>query len=216
MRIGLVIPSLHGGGAEFVARQWMGNSDDSEHQWSVFTSRPGPRAAENISHEVYDVATKGPGRHLRYINWLTARLRQHEIDVALSMITYCNLALLMAVARLPKSGRPPVVISERNIPSKYLPLEGLSGSLQIYMAKALYRRADGVIAVSHPVAADLLSYGIDARRLHVVRNPVLNELPAFSARVGDGTLRILFVGRLVEQKRPQLILDVSGVGNFRR
>jgi len=143
-------------------------------------------------------------RHVKFVRWLHRQLKSDSVDLVFSMITYCNLIALLATRSLP------VVISERNLATKYLPLEGLGGRLQLLAAKALYKRAAGAVAIGHVVAADLLSLGVASARVHVVPNPVLDSNHV-NVRTGTSgqqdELSILFVGRLVEQKRPWLALE---------
>ena len=106
----------------------------------------------------------------------------------------------------------PLVVSERNMPSlQYFNARGRD-RLTIWLARRLYRRAGGVVAISHPVAGDLVSgFHVMPDRLYVVPNPVISDTHAddsSSPTLAPRSLHIGFVGRLVEQKRPSLFLAV--------
>ncbi|TQS41390.1 glycosyltransferase [Cryptosporangium phraense] len=205
MKVGILISSWRGGGAEFVARTWADKLVE--------------RGIEVVR---YDYAGTGdiPGIHVKHFprrsalqsalalpGWLRASALQDEIDVMLSMLTYSNLAALVAKVRGMKT---PLVISERNLASTFLPLEGRSGKIELRIAERLYRRTDRAIAISHPVAAELVSrFSIARDRVDVVPNPALPENPRRVPR--SPKLRILAVGRFVEQKRPLLFVAALAV-----
>jgi glycosyltransferase involved in cell wall biosynthesis len=103
------------------------------------------------------------------------------------------------------------MVSEHNVPSLQAANVQRRDRLTVWVARRLYRRATGVLAVSHPVAGELVSaFRVPARNLFVVPNPIVPS-PA-EARVPAGRtpthLHLVFVGRQVRQKRPHLFLDV--------
>jgi glycosyltransferase involved in cell wall biosynthesis len=143
--------------------------------------------------------------------WLRFRVRRDCPDVVLSMLTYSNIASLLALT-VGNRVRIPVMVSERTMPSLQTVASPRRDRVTVWLARRLYRRAAGVLAISHPVAGDLVSaFRVPARRLFVVPNPVIRspmgEDTVISHRVPEH-LHLALVGRQVNHKRPILFLDV--------
>jgi len=80
-------------------------------------------------------------------------------------------AQVAVLARALTRVRVPVFISSTNMPSVVI-----RRRLQLTMARLLYPRADGVIAVSRGVAEEVIRYlGMPADRVHVIYNPVITR-----------------------------------------
>lgn len=218
MQIVFVIASLRGGGAEFVTRVWAGELASRGHDVTVLCTRS-PGHEPQI--DGVDVRALPPQR-LRLGELLLLRrfLAKFPEAAFLSMITNSNLSLVAAALGLARSG--PVLISERDIlhaESQHSRLHLLGRRLAI---RSLYPRADGLVAISHPVAAMFLGLArIPAQRIFVVPNPATAKAVMAdgsgntSAPVnrGDGSerrrIRIIVPARLVEKKRPRLALDIA-------
>jgi glycosyltransferase involved in cell wall biosynthesis len=211
LRIGFFISSLHAGGAEFVVRQWTRELVRTGHDVCVYTYAPGgdnARLAEGARHEHFTPRSRS-ARVFGLPFWLRKRAKRDELDVIVSLLTFSNLAAIVGLKALPS--RVPVVISERNVLSVLLPLNERHPRLKRDLARLLYPRANAVVAISHPVAAELVArYGVRSARTFVVPNPVLET----AARRRNGRapelprrLHVAFVGRLVRQKSPQLFIE---------
>lgn len=103
---------------------------------------------------------------------LARYLRRERPDVLLSALLHVNVAALLArnlapVARL--------VISERNTVSVDMTnMKSRSIRMARWLARRLYRKADGIIAVSRGVADDLVTFfDLPPERIRVVNNPVV-------------------------------------------
>jgi glycosyltransferase involved in cell wall biosynthesis len=124
------------------------------------------------------------------------------------MMTYANLAGLVA-SSLPFGPGLPVVISERTVPAIAFSLadRGSNAFTKRLFARMLYRRARQAIAISHPVAADMIAgYRLSPESVQVIPNPVLEEvwLPTEAL---PSPLVLGFVGRLVPRKGPLLFVE---------
>jgi glycosyltransferase involved in cell wall biosynthesis len=208
VRILIFIDSLHGGGAEAVARVWVDGLRDDGHDVSVATFVGEEPRGEN------DAKFRSSRRLARWIFlpiWFRRVVRRRRPDIVFSMLTFSNL---IAIAATRCMRRPPIIISERNLPSLFLRRGRLGWRLQAHAARLLYGRADGVVALSHPVAADLVSwFRVPASIIAVVPNPIIGEAIATASKQersgdkpADAGLRLVFVGRLVDQKHPELLL----------
>lgn len=203
--------ALDGGGAEFVARTWASWLMDQGHVVTVaLLSRtdtssavPGMRAE----------ALGGMSHPLR-VRHLTAIIRRDRPDVVLSLQAYPNVVAWWAT-RI--RHRPALVTSERNITMR----EGESSPLRDRLVRALsgpaLRRSDLVIAVSHAVAAVLVSAGrVRGDKVLVVPNPATaiaegrGGAPHASPARRSG-VDIVVPGRLVAQKRTALAIDAAAV-----
>ncbi len=211
-RITFVVPSLHGGGAEFVARTWMTWLSSQGHDVSVVTTS-GKLTHEYVPAGTTPYSVAEASGQIGKVRALASLLEKLAPDIAISLQAHANLVLITA-ARLLGSKRPPVIISERNLVS--LGLEGASRNhkLKIFSAKRMYRFADHVIAISHPVAGELVSgFGVSGSRITVVPNPATAKVDRskFVTRVAgiEHGVQLVLPCRLVVQKRPHLAIDTA-------
>lgn len=202
----VVLPTGHGGGAEFVGRTWARSLQ--ERGWAATVVTYDDHEGRGL--DGLDV-TALHGRGLRRLTLplqLRRLVKEQRPSVIVSLLTFSNLLTIVACTGL-GSKRPKVFISERNIPQDTLRGEGLGGRLQLPVCRLLYRRADGLLAISHPVAAacERLMGGSD--RIRLVPNPVLDLATPSPVWEGASDLRIGFVGRFVPQKQPGLVLETA-------
>lgn len=212
LRILFVVPSLHGGGAEFVARTWMAWLAAHGHRVSVVTTS----AKKTDAHLPEGVAAYSAARakgHLAKARTVADLFRVTEADVAVSLQAHANLVLLTA-GMLARTRAPKIVISERNLVSLGLPGADLAHRTKVWFARRLYPRADHVIAISHPVGGELVAgFGVRAGRMSVVPNPATAKASSRDRvrRVPGVTagLQVVLPCRLVAQKRPELAIDAA-------
>lgn len=212
-----VVPSLHGGGAEFVARTWMAWLVSRGYTVSVVTTSmkaTGEYLPQGVTS--YSVGrAKGQTAKARAVKDL---FDVTGAEVAVGLQSYANLVLLtaqvMAGAKSPK-----VIVSERNLVSLGLRGADLAHRSKSWMARRLYRRADHVIAISHPVAGELVaSYGIRGDRMTVVPNPATAKVAGrerIRREPSETSIQIALPCRLVTQKRPMLAIDTAAELNRR-
>lgn len=210
LRILFVVTSLHGGGAEFVARTWMGWLLAQGHHVDVVTTSVKETdeylPAGAMLHRI------GAGRgHLGKAKLLKELFRRRTPDVALALQGYANLVLLASAEMTARADRPQTIVSERNLVSLGIPGFSRTQKVQLALAKRLYRRADHVIAISHPVAGELVAgFGVAGERCTVVANPATAKVDRsrqLSRTPGTAAgLQIVLPCRLVAQKRPELAI----------
>ena len=208
MRIVVITQGDRGGGAEFVARTWADCLAKRGHEISfVVTSPP---QGEPVDGVVYLRSSTGPWPPV-------VAFRRHvqawKPDVVLSLLTFPNLVALLAA--LLSGRRTPVVISERNVPSVLLRQQGRSQRLQLRLARLVYRYASSVVAISHPVAADLVAaFSVDPAKCTVVPNPATAKLGAVRPQRrldSAGRLTLVLPCRLVAQKDPLVLPAVAKI-----
>jgi glycosyltransferase involved in cell wall biosynthesis len=212
MHIGIVIPNLHGGGAEAVAREWITELRAQGHPITVYAyGRTQPSVDLPEGTVIHRLPHRG-GRFRPVLMpaWLRARVRQDRPDVVVSSLPFSNVFCLLAL-KVGIRSKVPLMVSEHNVPSLQVANLRQRDRLTVWLARRLYRRATGVLAVSHPVAGELVSaFRVPARIVFVVPNPIVRSLTERSGAVSDipTHLHLVLVGRQVRQKRPHLFLDV--------
>jgi glycosyltransferase involved in cell wall biosynthesis len=214
MRVGVLVHALTGGGGEAVAQSWAEQLRARGHEITFLLYEPDATADDHSLH----TTCVFPGRSVvaRWVGlpgWVRRTALEHRLDVVLSVLDFSNLTALRALAR-PGARAVPVVISEHTVPTVHWRYDGVGGRVKKELAKLLYRRADGVIAVSHPVAADLRAgYGVAADRLFILPNPVQAVDAPFApaSAPGGGLRRVMVVGRLSQVKRVDRLFDVLTV-----
>lgn len=149
----------------------------------------------------------GPAPALvRALPHLVARLAELRPHALLAIGTQANIAALLARGQLARA--PRIVVSEHNLPGCVAALSRRHfRHLYPRFARALYPRADAVVAVSPAVGRDLRDLtGLPRERIRVVPNPVDLEAIAAGAaaplpidRPADRRF-LLAVGRLHWQK----------------
>lgn len=174
-----VVPSLHGGGAEFVARTWMGWLAARGHQVSVVTTS-GKDTGEYLPSGVTAYSVSRAKGHLAKARSLSDLFAVTKADVAVSLQAHANLILLTAAILAGKQA-PKTIVSERNLVSLGLPGADVSHRIKIWFARRLYPKADHVIAISHPVAGELVAgFGVRGDRMTVVANPATAKVAGLS------------------------------------
>lgn len=220
LKVAVVTHSTDRGGAERVVQTWIARLGKRGHEVTLFGT-DAPNATESAQygqpvHEwelhgarLVELAAKGDG-HWTKVRRLRRELEDGKFDVCLAMQTYPSLLTLTAVRSIRR--RPPVVLSERSVPSMLLKRQGRSQRLQLSVARRLYRLADAAVAISHPVAADLISsFNLDPGRVHVVPNPAVDATRTVVPRPTDPAhdISIVLPSRLVPEKRPLLAVEVA-------
>jgi glycosyltransferase involved in cell wall biosynthesis len=122
-----------------------------------------------------------------------AFLRQRQIDVAHFSLHHADSCRYWIEAA--RFARVPYVISEHLVSGDYLHASRLT---HIFKSRS-YRTAKRVIVVSPTAATALLAEGA-AAKMEVIPNGVRTQ--EGQSRKVDGPVRVLFLGRLSEQKNP--------------
>ena len=213
IHIAVVLPTLHGGGAEFAARQWVRSLTRVGHIVTVYLyDRVQPDVSLPPGITIHRLSPWfGRVRPVALVVWLAKRIRVDRPDVILSVLTYTNVAVLITPRTVGRR-KVPVVLSEHNMPSLLSIDARARDRLVFWLARRLYRRAAGALAVSHAVAGDLVSaYKVPPDRLFVVPHPIVGKtrFRERDTQVALPTrLHVAFVGRQADFKRPSLFLEV--------
>ena len=147
---------------------------------------------------------------LRYaVGPLRRALRTGRYDALLASGSDANLIAALAVATLPPSARPALLLRETNS----LAARQSVSALQRACLRRVYPRAQAMIALSQGVGEELArDYGVARSRLHVIGNPV--DVDALTAEAAEAAQRpppwnrfwpdpaptVVAIGRLHRQK----------------
>ncbi|PWJ48636.1 Glycosyltransferase involved in cell wall bisynthesis [Quadrisphaera granulorum] len=179
-----VVTSLHGGGAEAVGRSWMQWMASRGHEIAV--AQTSGKDTSAFTPPGVQVTSLGQARgHVGKTRALRQLLLSTSPHAVVALQSYPNLLTLAAGASLPRRRRPSLVVSERNLVTPGLRGAPLGHLVKHRLLEAAYPLADRVVAISHPVAAELLSgprRGGGPQRCVVVPNPTLEAVPAVPAR----------------------------------
>lgn len=209
MRVGIAIPSLSGGGAELVTRQWTDALAARGHQVYVYTV--GAQVGEIPEMPAVSRVFRGRLPKARWVElplWLRRQVRRDRLDALITMMMFANLSGLVGLRTLLRP-RVALVIVEHNVMTLALPTQGGPAATRskLWLARRLYRRADAAIGVSHAVVTELIArQGVDPSRAFAVPNPILGLDPP-TPQPPPRVLNVAFVGRLTAQKCPLLYVE---------
>jgi GalNAc-alpha-(1->4)-GalNAc-alpha-(1->3)-diNAcBac-PP-undecaprenol alpha-1,4-N-acetyl-D-galactosaminyltransferase len=216
MKIVFLLSSLGSGGAERVASTLSNAWVERGNQVTLVPTFSGGGApfyqldarveVRYLAQEVGIAGASGRGKkYLQRLIALRRLIRECNPDVVLSFLPSVNIAALAATAFT----RIPCIVSERNDPS----IEPI-GRFWSLACRLLYRFADAVTVQSAHVAKLIVEIYPGLQRVAVMPNPLPAVLLAqASSRSGDESQStpshkvLLSVGRLVSQKRTDLIID---------
>lgn len=209
-----LLPSLAGGGAEKAAALLAPELVRSGNlTLALLQDRCIFPLPDHIARIAFSPPLRGTAAHLirlPYHVWSLVRLvRRSGAGTVLSFMEQANLVNLLA-ARL--TGHR-AVLSQRTNPRRQYAAKGLLGKLIVRASAALYKRGEGVIAVSAGIRDILVAdYGVEPERVRVIANPVDIDTMTAQARnapaVEPGGRFLLHVGRLdLATKRHDFLLD---------
>jgi glycosyltransferase involved in cell wall biosynthesis len=206
-RLAIFLPALYGGGAErAMLKLAHGILERGYLVDLVLVHKAGPYISE-IPPAARAIIL-GSSRDIFSLLPLMRYLRNEQPDVLLSGL-YTNMIAIWAkkLAGVPTR----VVVSERNTLSQNVRFYSadLRMRLMPFLVRSFYPQADGIVAVSKGVAADLVQLGkIPPEKIRVIYNPVVTDDLRQKANLsvdhpwfGPGKLPVvLAVGRLTAQK----------------
>lgn len=212
MHIALFLHALSTGGAQRRSIMLANGLAARGHRVDLVTAIDGgpqaPLVAGNVATiplvagDADAVANGGTrvGELLAAIWPLSRYLRHHRPDMLVAMANHAVIPAVLAHG-LAGRDRTALVLRASNHLSRR---RGGGSSLRRQAEALLWRRADGVLAVSDDVAHDVVRItGIDGTRVISVPSPILPDRPVAlerPTRTGTEPARILAMGRFVAQK----------------
>lgn len=219
IRLAVMINSLGGGGAERVvsvlapelarrqrSKDWEVKLVVLDHDREPYALPPG--------FEV--VRLGGDGSYWRSLLKLRQHMADQPYDVVLSFLSRANCLNVLLKGWFGHAA----VVSERGDPNRILG-NGVGGRAKRLLVRALYPRADRVVAVAKALAGRLREeYGVPAERLVTIYNPVYTEQgrsesePAAAPAFAEGSF-IVAVGRLIPEKGYDLLIRAFAASDYR-
>lgn len=223
-RIAVFLPSLAGGGAERTILNLAAGFADRELDVDLVLARAEGPYMGDIPAAVRTVDL-GAGRVVSSLAPLVAYLRRERPLVMLSALWHANLAAMWA--RRIAGVQTKILVSAQNTLSQGVGNSPLArAKITPFLLRRFQSWADGIVAVSGGVAADLTGpIGLKQERIHVIYNPIItsnflqaaqqeNSHPWFAA--GEPPV-ILGVGRLTWEKDfPNFLRALRRVRDRRR
>lgn len=220
-RIGLIINSLSGGGAERVVCT-LANHWASTGQAEVFIlSISGEQAAFELHPDVH-LESIWAGREKSGISAalrsreasrvIRAWRERHAINASISFLQRANFANVLSWGGQDHA-MGNVIISQRNVATHDYPAHTFNGRIGRFLIRRLYNRASRVICNSPGVVESLGAIGVDEQLCTVVGNPqdvigIRTAGEAGQSRLwrGNSKLKLIAVGRLISQKGYDVLL----------
>ena len=213
LRVTVLLNALHGGGAEHVGRTWVRQLVSLGVPCRlVVLERPSEATIESVGLDLplYVVDRRAGWRSWwalrRLLDRNESRHRARHADVG---EPGCDLRDSNASSLPPASG------CDQRAQYRQHPRRVTFGEAppQARGARRSYRRADRMVAISHPVAAEMVAaFRVSAQRCTVVPNPAASkghESRGVRPPREIMSVTLVVVGRLVAQKRPLLVVPVA-------
>jgi glycosyltransferase involved in cell wall biosynthesis len=211
-RIAIFLPSLEGGGAErSMCRLAMGLAKRGVQVDLVLAKKIGPYLQQlPASVRVVDLRSS---RMIASIPNLVRYLRDERPGSLISALSHANVIAILS--HLLASSRAKLIVSER------APLFQAQANAKFvrdrilpFLMRALYNRADHIIAISRGVADQLAAAGIPGDKIAVIHNPVVDNTLLEKAKealdhhwfVPDAPPVIVAAGRLEKEKDFQTLI----------
>lgn len=211
--VSILMPDLHGGGAERVAVNLANALSARGHRVDMVLMRSSGELLDALSPQVRVVALGAP--RVRQVLWPLVQYLRSAQPAAL-LANMWPLTVMAVLARRLAGVQTRVVVAEHTTWSRSELLARPTVGWQVRTSMHhVFPRADGIVTVSQGAADDLAQFAqLDRRSIQVIYNPVVGELPERSAvecaPVGwwqGEHKRLLAVGTLKPIKGYDTLLD---------
>lgn len=217
MKIGVLIYSLAGGGAERVVSIFVHYLKEKNLDFVLFLMND--TISYNLPDDIQVVYLEKSNSHESGIIKLlkipvlgykyVGLLKKHNITHSLSFMTRPNF--VNVIAKVLNRQKVACVISERCQPSLQYGYANLKSKINSYLIKTLYPKADKIISNSIGNKNDLIeNFGINQNKIKVVYNPIdtdkINEEQPIRNFFDSQFFNFITVGRLDQGKNHELII----------
>lgn len=201
MKIILLIDHLSGfGGAQRVIVNIANAMNKMGHQVSFLLTGNSRKCvyqlANNIDIYLFQDETCRASSKILKIRWLRKQIKELQPDVIISFLTMVNIMTILSAMTI----NIPVIISERNDPSRCTKLEKC-------LSKIFYRFADCIVVQTEDIKHKISL--IYKKRIEVIENPLTDH--NYEKIDYEQERQIIAVGRLNKQKNYNLLLSAFGI-----
>ena len=218
MRLGILIYSLGGGGAERVVSHLLPYFSERKIEVHLFLMHATAVYDIPESVQVHYIENSNPAESGVYklikIPLLAIRyaklLKQLDITHSLSLLTRPNYINILS--RKFTSKKFKLIISERGQPSLQYSYKGLQSTINKFLIRKLYAKADSIICNSMGNRDDLITnFGISKGKIEVLNNPIdldkVDKIDPIADYFDSRYFNIITVGRLNKGKNHKLLID---------
>jgi glycosyltransferase involved in cell wall biosynthesis len=206
IRLAFLLPHLRPGGAERVVVNYLRALDRDRFEPVLILGRCEGAFLDLLPNDV-PVLDLGGARARRLPRRIARLIEQHRIDLAYSATDAMNLALL--ASRWWGGRRARRIVSMHTTPAARL-AEASHPRLRRWWMRRLYPKANLVAVPAAPIASELKALLGRDLRTAVLPNPVVEHVEPRSPRAHPRP-RIVSIGRLVEAKGHDLLIDAAAL-----
>lgn len=218
MRLGILIYSLSGGGAERVVSYLLTHCISKEIDVHLIMMNTGVNYDIPKSTRIHYIENSNPNEHgvikalkIPFLAYKYARLvKKLELTHSLSFLT--RPSFINVLSRFFTSYKFKVITNERAFPSLQYSYKGFQSWFNKKMIKSLYKKSEAVISNSNGNANDLVSnFKVPSDKMHVIHNPIdLDKISDINPKEDffDATkFNIITIGRLDIGKNHKMIIN---------
>jgi glycosyltransferase involved in cell wall biosynthesis len=239
MRLGILIYSLSGGGAERVVSYLVTYCMKNDIDVHLILMNPNIQYNIPKTTKVYFIEKSKPNESgvlkalkIPYLAFKYARLaKKLKLTHSLSFLT--RPSFINILSNWFTSYKYKIITNERAFPSLQYGYKGFQSSFNKILIKALYNKSEVVISNSYGNANDLIkNFKVSRQKMKVIHNPIdLDKIKAINAiegffddskfnmitigRLDIGKNHILLIEALYKLQKPSLRLYIIGAGNMK-
>ena len=218
MRLGILIYSLSGGGAERVVSYLLTHCISKEIDVHLIMMNTGVNYDIPKSTRIHYIENSNPNEHgvikalkIPFLAYKYARLvKKLELTHSLSFLT--RPSFINVLSRFFTSYKFKVITNERAFPTLQYSYKGFQSWFNKKMIKSLYKKSEAVISNSNGNANDLISnFKVTSDKMYVIHNPIdLDKISDINPKEDffDATkFNIITIGRLDIGKNHKMIIN---------
>ncbi|WP_411895050.1 glycosyltransferase [Winogradskyella sp. A2] len=218
MKLGILIYSLAGGGAERVVSHLVSYCHDNNINVQLILMNtnmefkvPDGIKIHYIERSRYNESGILKALKIPLLAYKYAKLvKKLQLTHSLSFLT--RPCLINILSRKFTTHNFKLIANERAYPSLQYSYKGLQSTFNKIMIKALYNRADLLIANSNGNAKDLVdNFGVLSEKMRVIHNPIdldkLEEIKPISDFFDNTKFNVITIGRLDEGKNHKMLIE---------
>ena len=238
MRLGILIYSLSGGGAERVVSYLVTYCVKNNIDLHLILMNTNIKYSIPENTNIYYIEKSNPSENgiikaakIPLLAYKYAKLvKKLELTHSLSFLTRPSFVNILSRKFTKHNFK--VITNERAFPSLQYSYKGFQSTFNKKMIKSLYKKSDMVISNSYGNASDLVNnFEVPSKKMHVVHNPIdlskiekINPIEGFFdtskfnmitlGRLDIGKNHIMLIKALHKLQNPLLKLYIFGVGDM--
>lgn len=218
MRLGILIYSLSGGGAERVVSYLITHCISKEIDVHLIMMNTGINYDIPENTKIHYIENSYPNEHgviktlkIPFLAYKYARMvKKLELTHSLSFLT--RPSFINVLSRFFTGYKFKVITNERAFPSLQYSYKGFQSWFNKKMIKSLYKKSEAVISNSNGNANDLVSnFEVPSDKMHVIHNPIdldrISDIHPKEDFFDSNKFNVITVGRLDIGKNHKMIIN---------